>query len=59
MKKISKFLNFQKISLHNFFFYMFDLQLGQLPPLCTTPPFKESLLVFIKYMNGISQNAET
>ena len=59
MKFFSKIFIFQNISQHNFFFYMFDLQLGQLPPLCPTHPFKESLLVFIKYMNGISQNAET
>ena len=59
MKKISKNFKFQKFSLHIFFFYMFDLQLGHLPPLCPTHPLKESLLVFIKYMNGISQNAET
>ena len=37
---------------------MFDLQLSQLPPLCPTHAFKESLLVYIKYMNGISQNRE-
>ena len=50
--QISKFFT-------TFFFYMFDLQLDQLPPLSSTHPFKESLLVFIKYMNGISENDET
>ena len=59
MKKMSKFFKFQKISLHRFFFHMFDLQLDQLPPLSSTHPFKESLLVFIKRMNGISENDET
>ena len=59
MKKISKFFKFQKISLHIFFLHMFDLQLDQLPPLSSTHPFKESLLVFIKRMNGISENDET
>ena len=39
--------------------HVFDLQLDELPPLCPTHPFKESLLVFIEHMNGISQNAET
>ena len=58
MKKISKILNFQKISLHYFFFHMFDLQLDQLPQLCPTHPFKQSFLVFCEYMNGISQNGE-
>jgi hypothetical protein len=37
---------------------MFGIQLDQLPPLCSTHPFKESLLVFIEYMNGISQIGE-
>ena len=46
MKKKSKNFKIQKILLYNFFFHMFDLQLGKLPPLCTTPPFKQSLLVF-------------
>ena len=59
MKIFSKNFKFQKISLHRFFFHMFDLQLDQLPPLSSTHPFKESLLVFIKYMNGISENDET
>ena len=59
MKKISKIFKFQNFSLHRFFFHMFDLQLDQLPPLSSTHPFKESLLVFIKRMNGISENDET
>ena len=59
MKFFSKFFKFKKISLHTFFFHMFDLQLDQLPPLSSTHPFMESLLVFIKYMNGISENDET
>ena len=37
---------------------MFDLQLDQLPPLCSAYTFKESLLVLIELMNGISQNGE-
>ena len=58
MKKKSKKLYFKFFLQHNFFFCMFDIQLGQLPPLCSAHPFKESLLVFIEYMNGISQNGE-
>jgi hypothetical protein len=58
MKKISKIFKFQKISLHRFFFHMFDLQLGQLPPLCTAYPLKQSFPTFYEYMNGISQIGE-
>ena len=42
MKKISKKNYLKKILLHRFFFHMFDIQLGQLPPLSSTHPFNES-----------------
>ena len=60
MKKISKrfYLKFFYY-VHIYFFHMFDIQLDHLPSLCPAHAFKESYLVFIKYMNGISQNAET
>ena len=43
MKKISKnvYLKFFYY-VHRFFFHMFDIQLGQLPPLCPAHAFKES-----------------
>ena len=37
---------------------MFEIQLGQLPVLCSAHTFRESELVFIEYMNGTSQNGE-
>ena len=58
MKKISKKLYLNFFYYIDFFFHMFDIQLGQLPQLCPSHQFKESLLVIIEYMNGISQNRE-
>ena len=42
MKKISKKIYLKKILLHRFFFHMFDIQLGQLPVLCSAHAFRES-----------------
>jgi hypothetical protein len=58
MKIFSKKLYLKNFLLHDFFFHMFDIQLDHFPPLSSTHPFKESLLVYIKYMNGISQIGE-
>ena len=58
MKKISKKFFLKFFLLHRFFFHMFDIQKEHLPPLCPAHAFKESQLVFIEYMNGISKNGE-
>ena len=50
---------FKKILLHNFFFYMFDLQLNYCPPLCPACALKQSLLTFFKLMTGINKSDET
>ena len=40
------------------FIYIFDLQLGLIPPLSSTDPFKKSFLVISLLMSDISKKAE-